>query len=127
MDHAERFTSWARLHKKQYSLEEQQSRFETWRQNVAKIEAHNAEARLGLHTYTMAVNQFADMNATEFKSLRGRIPRSNAVSSEALATFRGTQGAEVPSEWDWRPTGIVTNVKNQASCGQLTISSPVWR
>ncbi len=29
--------------------------------NVAKINRHNLEAGLGLHTYTLKVNKFADM------------------------------------------------------------------
>jgi len=29
--------------------------------NVAKIDRHNLEANLGLHTYTLKVNKFADL------------------------------------------------------------------
>ena len=32
-----------------------------WNKNVQMIEKHNLEADLGLHTYTMKVNQFADL------------------------------------------------------------------
>ena len=34
--------------------------------NVAKIEAHNAEAAQGKHTWTMGVNKFADILPAEF-------------------------------------------------------------
>lgn len=30
-------------------------------ENVAKINQHNLEANLGFHTYTLEINQFADM------------------------------------------------------------------
>jgi cathepsin K len=32
-----------------------------WEKNVKMIEKHNLEADLGVHTYTMKVNQFADL------------------------------------------------------------------
>jgi hypothetical protein len=32
-----------------------------WEENVAMIDRHNLEVRLGLHSYTLNVNQFGDM------------------------------------------------------------------
>ncbi len=32
-----------------------------FKDNVAMINRHNLEAELGLHTYTLKINQFADM------------------------------------------------------------------
>ncbi|CAF3870577.1 unnamed protein product [Rotaria sp. Silwood1] len=55
------------LHKKQYnSIDEEQLRRNIWEENVQMIQKHNLEADLGLHTFTMKVNQFADLTNDEF-------------------------------------------------------------
>ncbi|XP_053400506.1 cystein proteinase inhibitor protein salarin-like [Mercenaria mercenaria] len=44
-----------------YSSEEFDKRFQIWQQNVDLINQHNKEFSMGLHSYTMGINQFADM------------------------------------------------------------------
>ena len=62
------FTQWAATHGKQYTTrEELVLRRAVYAANVAKIEAHNAEAAQGKHTWTMGVNKFGDLLPEEFK------------------------------------------------------------
>lgn len=48
-------------HGKQYSAVDEEVRRTIWEENVRMIQKHNLEADLGLHTFTMKVNQFADI------------------------------------------------------------------
>merc|ERR1719400_1865251 len=80
--------------------------------NLKFIEKHNAEHDLGLHTFTVGVNQFADLTNEEFvKQFTGfaaadDIPESSVELTEAR-----------PASIDWRQRGAVTPVKNQGQCG----------
>jgi hypothetical protein len=58
--HAE-FDAWAKAHGKTYTSDEYLMRSAIYASNVAKITAHNAAG----YTWTMAVNQFADLTSTE--------------------------------------------------------------
>jgi hypothetical protein len=59
--------------------------------NVAKVQAHNAEYLAGRVGWTMAVNGFADMTASEFKErftggYRTKDKRSKNVNTSLLTT-----------------------------------------
>ncbi len=58
------FDSWARLHGKQYlSQELKQYRSSIWKRNLEKVLKHNADFVLGLETFEMEMNQFADLTS----------------------------------------------------------------
>jgi len=117
------FRTWASTHQRSYSSGEAEIRFRTWKQNKAFIEKHNVEVAQGLHSYTLAVNQFADMNNTEYQRVVLGKARPRTASS-AKETFQAGNTTP-PASLDWRPTGIVTAVKNQASCGSCWAFSAV--
>jgi cathepsin L len=59
--------------------------------NVAKVQAHNAEYLAGRVGWTMAVNGFADMTASEFKErftggYRSKDKQSKNVNTSLLTT-----------------------------------------
>lgn len=95
---------------KQYPTEEVFDRFNTFKQNLELINAHNN----GSSSWKMGVNQFADLTPAEFKAFLGLKPRDNA--------YIRSQNAEVlppaaSNDIDWTTKGAVTPVKDQAQCG----------
>ncbi|CAF4247773.1 unnamed protein product, partial [Rotaria socialis] len=61
-----RWNLFKRVHKKQYvNVEEENYRRTIFDGRLAMINQHNFEANLGLHTYTLTINQFADMTYDE--------------------------------------------------------------
>jgi len=99
--------------KKYSSLEEELHRMKIFQSNLKKIADHNATPGV---TWTMAVNQFADLTEEEFKTemLGGYI---RTPQSGNLATGVKMEIGELPDSVDWREAGVVTDPKNQGSCG----------
>lgn len=98
------------------SADEFDRRFSTWQQNIKLINAHNEEFSIGLHSYTMGVNQFADMTKEEYREMmltykpQGR-PDSNSITHSTTFT------QPLPKSVDWKAQGYVTEVGNQGQCG----------
>jgi Papain family cysteine protease/Cathepsin propeptide inhibitor domain (I29) len=95
--------------KKYSSQEEHELRFKIFRDNLAYIRVFNSMG----NTIVLGVNQFADMDFSEFKSkyLPFKHPRSHAYNTESF------EGVTVPASVDWRTKGAVTGVKDQGQCG----------
>merc|ERR1719414_536504 len=110
----EQFAEFKITHGKEYhSLEEEAHRLEVFRANLKKIDEHNATPG---KTWTMVVNQFADLTEEEFKTdvLGGYIktPQSGNHPTGADVVV-----ADLPDHVDWREAGVMTDPKNQGSCG----------
>jgi len=65
-------------------------------------------------TYTLALNNFADMSDVEYKQLLGY--KKNNRKNKRINTFKLVNDS-VPDSVDWREKNAVTGVKNQGSCG----------
>ncbi|XP_076844536.1 cathepsin K-like isoform X2 [Brachyhypopomus gauderio] len=64
--------TWKTTHKKEYnSPGEEAFRRGIWEKTLQKIEKHNQEYELGIHTYTMGMNQFGDMTDEEWNRFLG--------------------------------------------------------
>ncbi|CAF1620603.1 unnamed protein product [Adineta steineri] len=102
--------------KKYFSNEEEANRRQIWEENVAVIHKHNLEVDLGLHSYTLAMNQFGDMTNEEFrKQMNGYKMPSEDESSYQI--FSAPVNLILPDSVDWRSKGYVTYVKDQGQCG----------
>jgi cathepsin L len=97
---------------KTYSRAEYGHRYSIFKTNYATIVDHNLAGK----SWTLAVNEYADMTWDEFRaqklgykkvSVEG-IPR-RTVNLDGLVT--------VPNTVDWRTKNAVTPVKNQGQCG----------
>ena len=92
------------------SPSEDEYRLAVFYQNLQMINAHNA----GGHSYTLAINQFADMTREEFsaKFTGGPSKRSPRTSEPTQLSTVG-----LPASIDWVSKGAVTPVKYQGQCG----------
>lgn len=92
---------------KTYLKEEELYRKNIFLSNVAKIEAHNANAK---STYLKGINKFTDLTEAEFESiyLTLKVP---------VAKPRVQDVHPIVGDVDWSAAGKVTGVKNQGSCG----------
>jgi cathepsin L len=107
-----------RTFEKQYaSAEEETSRRSIFEDNVALIRNHNLEADIGLHTYTLGLNKYADMTNEEFNKQMNGLDLSLKVNGGDRHTYRAPANVQVPDEVDWRPKGYVTPIKDQGQCG----------
>lgn len=103
------FESWKQEHSKSYKSDSEEIyRRTVFHQNVQKINTHNGSGA----SYTMAVNQFADLTAQEFKNTY----LGANISSTSSKNFKYLPEVDTASV-DWRTKGAVTGVKNQAQCG----------
>lgn len=108
------FQQWALTNGRVYQPTERDYRESVYYANVAKIDAHNE----GNFSWTMDVNQFADLTADEFKST---VVSGSFRRGEQRNTTVGVRGlwsrADLPASVNWTAAGAVTPVKNQEQCG----------
>jgi cathepsin L len=93
------------------SLEEEQKRFNIFSENMDKIRSHNSA---GLK-YSMGVNMWTDMTEKEWSSTHLGYKHISTIHP-AVHNKRRTFKA-LPKSVDWREAGVITNIKNQGSCG----------
>jgi len=106
------FRKWKAVHGKVYHKEEINMRFLTFKANLDFVAKFNAEK----HSFTLAVNQFADMSQEEFRVKYLGYKSHN--DKKRVKNVRATPlNVSDPDAVDWRNQGAVTPVKNQGQCG----------
>ncbi|KAL6225372.1 hypothetical protein ACLB2K_004222 [Fragaria x ananassa] len=106
-----RYEQWMARHGRVFSsIDEKESRFKIFKENLAYIESSNNDAS---KTYRLGVNQFAHLTNEEFTSLSNGF--KGHESSTKTSSFR-YENVTVPATMDWRSKGAVTPIKNQGQC-----------
>ena len=113
------FEAWVAEHGKEYEEGEYAARFGVFSENLASIEAMNADVE---DDATYEMNEFGDMTAEEFKGAR-LMSSHEAPSVDGSRFLEASKGG--PSSFDWRDKGAVSPVRDQGSLGTCWIFSTV--
>ncbi|XP_023511874.1 cysteine protease RD19A [Cucurbita pepo subsp. pepo] len=101
-----------RFGKSYASNEEHDHRFRIFKANLRRARRHQALDSSATH----GVTQFSDLTPSEFRrSFLGLRDRLRLPADANKAPILPTD--DLPTDFDWRDHGAVTEVKNQGSCG----------
>ena len=110
------FSDWAATNNRTYVSEsEAEYREYVWHSNLIKVEEHNAAG----HSWTMAMNKFADLTASEFAEQYITGGYDTFMAFRRSFPYRNFMMPSIgaPASVDWTTQGAVTPVKNQGQCG----------
>ncbi|CAF3576687.1 unnamed protein product [Rotaria sp. Silwood1] len=108
---------WKEANNKRYSDAEEHFRRATWESNLKNVQEHNLQADLGVHTYWLGMNKFADLTVTEFaKMMKNYNIEIRSQHNKGRHEFTRNPTVKLPDTVDWRDKGYVTPVKEQGQC-----------
>jgi cathepsin L len=112
------WVEYQKVFKKEYkTTEENLKRRLIWESNLKFVNKHNHEYSLGLHTFTVAINKYADMSNKEFVSVMNKFNMSAASNKQRNSQQYVPSNVEIPDSVDWRTKGYVNPIKDQGQCG----------
>jgi cathepsin L len=110
---------WKQANNKGYSNVEEQVRRTIWESNLQLVRDHNLKADLGVHSFWLGMNKFADLTTTEFvKMMNGYNASLSGSRKPSRQVFKYDPNLrDLPDSVDWRTQGYVTPIKDQGQCG----------
>lgn len=114
----ELFQQWRKQHGKSYeNSEELFNRFQSFKSNLKYIVESNSN-RTG---YWMGLNRFSDMSNEEFREKYiGKVKGLVELSEGKHTRERSVLICDAPPSLDWREKEVVTPVKDQGVCGNVS-------
>ncbi|CAD8062692.1 unnamed protein product [Paramecium primaurelia] len=116
------YQNWQKEHGKRYTQFENSHRFGIFKKNYEYIQEHQKRVDAGLETFEIGLNNFADLSVEEFEA---KYLKYKSTPREQTKQVYKKQGKQVPVEVDLRKDGVVSDVKNQGSCGSCWAFSAV--
>jgi C1A family cysteine protease len=115
----EEFEDFRRRYRKNYESEDEyQKRCAIFAQNYEKVEEHNFRASRGLVSYTLGINKYADMTNEEFlQYYAGLKPELDSQNKDFVRISAKQTVPKAGENIDWRTSGHLPIIKNQARCG----------
>jgi cathepsin L len=104
-----------RAHNKQYDSQFDFVRRLIWESNLKYVQRHNMEHDMGKHSYSLGMNQFADLTHEEFKAMY--LSKTPVQPTNGTLFMSPLNVKHLPAALDWRTQGYVTPVKDQGQCG----------
>jgi len=108
---------WKQANNKLYSDADESLRRAIWEDNLKKVQEHNLKADLGVHTYWLGMNKFADLTVTEFSKMMNGYNNTMRASRRPGKIYTPNSDDPLPDTVDWRTKGYVTPIKDQGQCG----------
>lgn len=105
-------------HGKHYPAEERTYRQAVFNRNSDYVNEHNSLYRQGVYSFTMKVNQFADLTDGEYKAAYLTLKRGSQSDSIITTVCKGTipDSPNPPVSWDWSQR-TATDVQTEGACG----------
>jgi len=105
--------------RKSYRSNEEVFRKKIFQRNMKFIADHNEAAAHGLESFTLDVNENADLTLEEFVQYKLGVKVENETLDDAseVRVASGLTQSSLPSAVDWRTSGCVAEVRNQGTCG----------
>ncbi|GIY89440.1 cathepsin L [Caerostris extrusa] len=110
----ELWETYKKVYNKTYSNDEEGARRVVWQNNIQKIQKHNLEAELNMHSFKLGITHFTDRVKEEMRMSTG-LRMGNRTEGRTL--FLAPSNVEYLNHVDWREKGLVTEVKDQGNCG----------
>ncbi|OIW01314.1 hypothetical protein TanjilG_10475 [Lupinus angustifolius] len=109
------FQLWKKEHGRVYNdLQEMAKRFDIFISNMNDIIESNSK-RTSSSDYLLGLNKFADWSNKEFEETY--LNNNVDMPEDSDMKLNDDSTCYVPSRLDWRKKGVVTEVKDQGSCG----------
>jgi C1A family cysteine protease len=90
-----------------------EKRRKIFKENLEYIKNFN---NVGNKTYKLGLNPYSDLTSEEFIASHTGLQRSS-FKKRSVAAIPFDVNDDLPTNFDWRQQGAVTDVKNQGRCG----------
>lgn len=100
---------------------EMEKRKKIFKENLEYIENFN---NVGNKSYKLGLNRYSDLTSEEFIASHTGFKVSDQLSDSKMRSVAipFNLNDDVPTNFDWREKGVVTDVKNQRQCGNYTVT-----